>query len=228
MVATLVCSSLLPTPGHQAQAQAVSAATITEIVDSNQVYIQNRVAQVNSVARQRQQVQTRSARASLRFDTGAIARLAHNSSMVVGQCAQLSRGTLLVNGSLNGCSTSTVAGVRGTIYTIEVTEADETIIQVFEGEVVVERNLNPEPTDPMVEDFDPLDPTQDPIRPTFDPVVPFVNPLEPPMRPSEPPVFNEPPTGPGPTSPGFDLLPNGPTDPSFFEPSGFKPPGPAL
>ncbi|NJL47567.1 MAG: hypothetical protein HC929_08865 [Leptolyngbyaceae cyanobacterium SM2_5_2] len=56
----------------------------------------------------------------------------------MGQCAQLNRGTLLVNGTLNGCSTTTVAGVRGTIYTLEVTEEGQTIVQVFEGEVVVE------------------------------------------------------------------------------------------
>ncbi|TVQ07916.1 MAG: hypothetical protein EA368_13055 [Leptolyngbya sp. DLM2.Bin27] len=181
-----MCSSLLATPGHRALAQTISTATITEIVDSNQVYIQNRVARVNSVARQRQQVQTRAARASLRFNTGAVARLAHNSSLVVGQCAQINRGTLLVNGSLNGCSTSTVAGVRGTIYTIKVTDTGETIIQVFEGEVVVERHLNPETVTPLGEDFDPIDPTQDPTRPVFDPMASFVNPLKPPIQPGAP------------------------------------------
>ncbi|WP_206753721.1 hypothetical protein [Leptolyngbya sp. FACHB-60] len=177
MGAALVGSSLLAIPGQRAQGQSISAATVTEILDSNQVYIQNRAAQVNSVAQQRQQVRTRDARASLRFNTGAVARLAHNSSLVVGQCAQLNRGTLLVNGNLNGCSTSVVAGVRGTIYTIEVTETGETIVQVFEGEVVVERHANPEPVDPMAGDFDPIDPSLDPRVPNTDPVVPFINPM---------------------------------------------------
>lgn len=205
MGAALVGSSLLAIPGQRAQGQSISAATVTEILDSNQVYIQNRAAQVNSVAQQRQQVRTRDARASLRFNTGAVARLAHNSSLVIGQCAQLNRGTLLVNGNLNGCSTSTVAGVRGTIYTIEVTETGETIIQVFEGEVVVERHTNPEPLDPTADDVNPLDPSLDPAVPTTDPVVPFVNPMEPsptPVGPSDPvppdPVIPDPtpPTGP--------------------------------
>ncbi|PZO40422.1 MAG: hypothetical protein DCF17_11795 [Shackletoniella antarctica] len=203
MGATLLCSTLLATAGHQAQAQAPAAATVTEILDSNQVYIQNRAARVNSVAQQRQQVRTQSARASLRFNSGAVARLAHNSSLVVGQCAQLNRGTLLVNGNLNGCSTSTVAGVRGTIYTIEVTEAGETIIQVFEGEVVVQRNPNPVPVNPATDDFDALDPSLDPVVPFTDPVVPFINPMEPP--------------GPGPAGP-----PTGPPNPSFG-PLGAKP-----
>jgi hypothetical protein len=204
---------LLATSGYQAQAQTNAAATVTEILDSNQVYIQNRTAQVNSVAQPRQQVRTRAARTSLRFNSGAVARLAHNSSLVVGQCAQLNRGTLLVNGTLNGCSTSTVAGVRGTIYTIEVTETGETIIQVFEGEVVVERNLNPVPGDSMADDFDPLDPSFDPVVPGTDPVVPFANPVEPPSRPGTSPGLEPPPTGP---DPSFDpsinpsIVPTGP------------------
>lgn len=215
MGATLLCSTLLATAGHQAQAQAPAAATVTEILDSNQVYIQNRAARVNSVAQQRQQVRTQSARASLRFNSGAVARLAHNSSLVVGQCAQLNRGTLLVNGNLNGCSTSTVAGVRGTIYTIEVTEAGETIIQVFEGEVVVQRNPNPVPVNPATDDFDALDPSLDPMVPFTDPVVPFINPMEPPGPGPAGPL--EPPITPDPAGP-----PTGPPDPSFG-PLGAKP-----
>ena len=215
MGATLLCSTLLATAGHQAQAQAPAAATVTEILDSNQVYIQNRAARVNSVAQQRQQVRTQSARASLRFNSGAVARLAHNSSLVVGQCAQLNRGTLLVNGNLNGCSTSTVAGVRGTIYTIEVTEAGETIIQVFEGEVVVQRNPNPVPVNPTTDDFDALDPSLDPMVPFTDPVVPFINPMEPPGPGPAGPL--EPPITPDPAGP-----PTGPPDPSL-DPFGAKP-----
>ncbi|MBE9137904.1 hypothetical protein IQ254_11990 [Nodosilinea sp. LEGE 07088] len=215
MGTTLVCSTLLTLPGHQAQGQTNNTATVTEILDSNQVYIQNRAAQVNSIAQQRQQVRTRSARASLRFNTGAVARLAHNSSLVVGQCAQLNRGTLLVNGSLNGCSTSTVAGVRGTIYTLEVTEAGETIIRVFEGEVVVQRNPNPLPVDAMAEDFDPLDPALDPRVPTTDPVVPFVNPVEPPPPVSPPPVSPPPVTPPRITPPPVTPSPEVKLPPQF-------------
>lgn len=135
--------------------QTVSSATVTEILDSNQIFIQNRRAAVNSVAQRQQRVRTQAARASLRFDNGAVARLAHNSSLMVGQCAQLSRGTLLVNGTLNGCSTTTVAGVRGTIYTLEVTEAGETIIQVFEGEVAVGQRTDTPIPDPAETEDDP-------------------------------------------------------------------------
>lgn len=221
MGVALVGSMLLAVPGYEAEAQTNSAATVTEILDSNQVYIQNRAAQVNSVAQPRQQVRTRAARASLRFNSGAVARLAHNSSLVVGQCAQLNRGTLLVNGTLNGCSTSTVAGVRGTIYTIEVTEAGETIIQVYEGEVVVERNLDPVIVDPMADDFDPLDPSLDPVVPGNDPVVPFANPMEPPPGMGTTPGIEPPITGPG--SPGLEPPVDPPVEP-FFEPQPSTPP----
>ncbi|OKH51151.1 hypothetical protein NIES30_03565 [Phormidium tenue NIES-30] len=229
MGAALVGSSLLAIPGQRALGQSSATATVTEILDSNQVYIQNRAAQVNSVAQQRQQVRTRDARASLRFNTGAVARLAHNSSLVVGQCAQLNRGTLLVNGNLNGCSTTVVAGVRGTIYTIEVTDTGETIVQVFEGEVVVGRNANPEPIEAMSNDFDPLDPSLDPAIPTTDPVVPFVNPMEPQTPPTEPsPVAPPDPItpAPDPVTPNPDPVIPPSTEPpaSTFDPMGFGSP----
>ncbi|WOD41175.1 hypothetical protein [Nodosilinea sp. E11] len=213
MAVAVLWSSWLALLGPQAQGQTNAAATVTEILDSNQVYIQNRVARVNHVAQQRQQVRTGSARTALRFNTGAVARLAHNSSLVIGQCAQVNRGTLLVNGTLNGCSTSTVAGVRGTLYTLTVTKAGETIIQVFEGEVVIEHNLNPEPVDLVTEVLDPLNPFFDPVVPSTDPMVPFVKPIEP----SSPGLTPPEPSPSGPSSPGFD-----PTFDPMFEPT-FEP-----
>ena len=130
-------NGLMALPRAAAWGQTVSSATVTEVLDSPQVFIQNRQVAVNSVAQRQQRVRTQAARASLQFNNGAVARLAHNSSLMVGQCAQLNRGTLLVNGSLNGCTTTTMAGVRGTLYTLEVTEEGETMIKVFEGEVAV-------------------------------------------------------------------------------------------
>jgi hypothetical protein len=197
--------------GHPALGQSITSATVTEVLDSNQVYIQNRAAQVNSVAQQRQQVRTQAARTSLRFNTGAVGRLGHNSSLVIGQCAQLNRGTLLVNGAVNGCTTSTLAGVRGTIYTIQVNEAGQTIVQVFEGEVVVERHNQPEPIDPVGEE-DTLNPLTDPAVPSTDPVVPFVNPSEPPVSPVEPPLGTPDP------SPPVEPLSPPPEQPTFQPP----------
>ncbi|QQE65462.1 hypothetical protein GFS31_21500 [Leptolyngbya sp. BL0902] len=164
LLAVVSCALLghgvLALPRFAAWGQTVSDATITEVLDSDQVFIQNRQATVNSVAQNRQRVRTQLARTSLRFNTGAVARLAHHSSLMVGPCAELSRGMLLVNGTLNGCSTTTMAGVRGTLYTLEVNEDRETLIKVFEGEVWVGQRGN---RDLLQDAEDNLD------RPDYDP-----------------------------------------------------------
>jgi hypothetical protein len=143
LLATLVIGGMFHNP---VLGQNNIAATITEILDSPQVYIQNRQVEVDSVAQRQQQVRTGNARAALQFTSGAVARLAHNSSLVVGQCAYVSQGTMLVNGAMDGCSTSVQAGVRGTLYTLEVTEDGQTVIRVFEGEVTVQRLADATPS----------------------------------------------------------------------------------
>ena len=50
-------------------------ATVQEILDGNQVFIQNRQASLNDVAQQQQQVRTGNSRTALLFNTGAVARL---------------------------------------------------------------------------------------------------------------------------------------------------------
>jgi hypothetical protein len=122
------------------QAAQIQQAKVTQVLDSNQVYIQNRQAKVNDRAKQGERVRTGRARAQLSFNTGAVARLAYNSVLTVGQCAQLKQGTLLVSGVVSGCTPSVVAGVRGTTYVLEVNEAGQTQVKVLEGKVAVRRN----------------------------------------------------------------------------------------
>ncbi|HEY9816713.1 MAG TPA: FecR domain-containing protein [Candidatus Obscuribacterales bacterium] len=122
-------------------AQSITSGRVTEILDSDQVYIQEAIARVNDTASQGQQVRTGSARAQVNFNTGAVARLASNSVLTIGQCANLQRGTLLVNGSINGCTPSTLAGVRGTTYLLSVDEAGQETIQVLEGEVTLSKQV---------------------------------------------------------------------------------------
>ncbi|MBD2038795.1 FecR domain-containing protein [Leptolyngbya sp. FACHB-321] len=130
-----------------AQASTINQARITQVLDSPQVFIQNRQAKVNDSAKRGQRVRTGKARAQLTFNTGAIGRLAQNSVLTVGQCARLQQGTLLVNGAMNGCTASVVAGVRGTTYVLEATRGD-TGIKVLEGEVVVSQRQEPNDTEP--------------------------------------------------------------------------------
>jgi hypothetical protein len=116
---------------------SVNRVTITEILDSSEVYIQNVQTRVNQSATLGQVVRTGRARTQLRFNTGAIARMSQNSVLTVGQCANLQRGVLLVNGAMNGCTSSVVAGVRGTTYAVTVLEGQQEQIFVLEGEVEV-------------------------------------------------------------------------------------------
>ncbi|MGD1905206.1 MAG: hypothetical protein ACFB0C_04335 [Leptolyngbyaceae cyanobacterium] len=133
----LALTALLHWPLAVPASASINQATVIEILDGSQVYIQNQQARVNSVAQRQQRVHTAASRASLRFNTGAIARLSSNSSLTVGQCAHVQQGTLLVNGALNGCTNTSVAGVRGTLYTVTVTEDGADVIEVFEGTVEV-------------------------------------------------------------------------------------------
>ncbi len=130
-----------------ARSPTVSQARITQVLDSPQVFIQNRQAKLNDSAKRGQRVRTGKARAQLTFNTGAIGRLAQNSVLTVGQCARLQQGTLLVNGAMNGCTASVVAGVRGTTYVLEANR-DDTGIKVLEGEVVVSQWQEPNDTEP--------------------------------------------------------------------------------
>ncbi|MDX2253906.1 MAG: FecR family protein [Pseudanabaenaceae cyanobacterium bins.39] len=125
-----------------ASAQSTQAK-VQEILDGNQVFIQNKRANINDVATQRQQVRTGASRASLQFNTGAVARLSSNSVLNIGQCARLRRGTILINGAVNACSASITTGVRGTTYLLEVDESGNQQVKVLEGEVIVKRNAQP-------------------------------------------------------------------------------------
>lgn len=135
-----------------ATAQAsVNRAEITQILDSSDVFIQNKQAKVKDSAQKGQRVRTADARAQLLFNTGAVGRLAHNSVLTVGQCARLKQGTLLINGAMNGCTSSVVAGVRGTTYLLEVDEAGEAQVKVLEGEVTVTKPATPVPDEAIDE-----------------------------------------------------------------------------
>ena len=140
---TGLCIFALAAP-HMAPVSAQSTqATIQEILDGNQVFIQNRQASINDVASQQQQVRTGNSRTALLFNTGAVARLSANSVLRIGQCARLQRGTILINGAVNACSSGITTGVRGTTYLLEVDESGNQQVKVLEGEVVVKRNAIP-------------------------------------------------------------------------------------
>ncbi|MCS6811962.1 MAG: FecR family protein [Cyanobacteria bacterium] len=147
-LAVAVCSCLLTIGLHSlpafAQSRTITQATITEILQSNQVYIQNRLAQVRDIARSGERIRTGQARASLRFNTGAIGRLGTNAVLTVGnQCVHVQQGQVLVNGAANACTRNYIAGVRGTLYLIDVDEQQHERFTVLEGQVNLTRRDRP-------------------------------------------------------------------------------------
>lgn len=138
-----LCIFALAAPQLAPASAQSTQAIVQEILDGNQVFIQNQRANLQDVARQPQQVRTGNSRTALLFSTGAVARLSANSVLKIGQCAFLKRGTVLVNGAINACSSSITTGVRGTTYLLEIDESGNQQVKVLEGEVVVKRNATP-------------------------------------------------------------------------------------
>ncbi|ABB56694.1 FecR family protein [Synechococcus elongatus] len=134
---------------------AADQATIVEILDGNQVFINNRQVPINSRANRDQVVRTGASRTQLRFSDQAIGRLGQQSVIKIGsRCFQISRGQILISGPQNGCTKSARLSVRGTNYVVEVAEDGTTNISVLEGQVAVTTfkgqpgagDTNPDPT----------------------------------------------------------------------------------
>lgn len=125
-----------------AQAQ-ISQATVTEILDGNQVFIQGRQASVNNVAGAGQQVSTRISRAGLRFNNGAAGRLRSNTSLIIGQCIQIQQGGIVASGPANACIGSVRVATRGTTFVAELDAENNYNLQVLEGSIAVSQPNNP-------------------------------------------------------------------------------------
>jgi hypothetical protein len=227
-----LCIFALAAPQLAPASAQSTQATVQEILDGNQVFIQNKQASLNDVARQQQQVRTGNSRTALLFNSGAVARLSANSVLNIGQCARLRRGTILINGAVNACSSSITTGVRGTTYLLEVDEAGNQQVKVLEGEVVVTRNATPiidEDSQPTTE-TKPTDPkpkipsTQKPnvTSPTTAPKFKQFSPSPSVIPPTTTPPTTTPPTSTPPTSTPRINTPN-PQDGKPVEPLNGKP-----
>lgn len=121
-----------------AAAEGVSA-TVQEILDRPETYIDNRQARVKDVASEPQQIRTAISRAQLKFGNGATARVPQNSLLRLGsRCFLLERGQMLVSGRQNVCTRSMRVSVRGTNYIVELMENGDTAVTSLEGTVEVE------------------------------------------------------------------------------------------
>ena len=100
---------------------APSSATVQEILDGKELFIDSRQAAVKQKASAPQDVSTGNSRGQLAFATGAVGRLNRNSQLRLGDtCFLLSKGQILVSGAQSGCTRSSRLSVRGTNYLLEV------------------------------------------------------------------------------------------------------------
>jgi hypothetical protein len=134
---------LLPAP----PAGAAETATVQEILDGNELFINQKQARVKARASAPELVSTRNSRGQLAFSSGAAGRLNRFSLLKLGSsCFLLEKGQILVSGPQNGCTRSARLSVRGTNYLVAVQDDGSSELTVLEGSVEVETLKNGEPS----------------------------------------------------------------------------------
>lgn len=126
----------------------INQATVTEILDGEDVYIEQEPAQVEDQADLGQFVETKESRAGLEFNNGAAGRVGINSQVIVGQCVEVQAGQILVSGPANGCVGGFSVGVQGTLYILETNPDGSGSVKVLEG--VVQINSPDEVGEPVI------------------------------------------------------------------------------
>jgi hypothetical protein len=127
-------------------AQQVTAATIIEIRDGDQVFIAGKKARLRQVGQFDQQITTARAKAGLQLTERGGLRMLERSSFVVGsRCVRLFQGRVLISGQIgrNGCVGKVEVRSLGTVYVLEADGSDRGRIIVLEGTVEVSNPSNP-------------------------------------------------------------------------------------
>jgi hypothetical protein len=126
---------------------AAESATVQEIRDGQELYINQKQAAPKDRASAPQTVSTRNSRGQLAFSTGAAGRINRFSLLKLGSsCFLVEKGQILVSGKQNGCTRSARLSVRGTNYLIDVQEDGSAELSVLEGSVDVEQLQDGEST----------------------------------------------------------------------------------
>jgi hypothetical protein len=126
---------------------AAESATVQEILDGRELYINQKQAAPKDRASAPQMVSTGNSRGQLAFSTGAAGRINRFSLLRLGSsCFLVEKGQILVSGKQNGCTRSARLSVRGTNYLIDVQEDGTAELSVLEGTVDVEPLQDGEPT----------------------------------------------------------------------------------
>ena len=136
----LVCAVFLIGATASAHA-AADKATVQEILDGDQLFIDSKKAQVKQTATTPQVISTGDSRGQLQFSSNAIGRINRQSLLKLGSsCFLLNSGQILISGRQDGCTRSNRMSVRGTNYVLEVDGDGNADLAVLEGSVVVESN----------------------------------------------------------------------------------------
>ena len=143
LIAAAAAAGLLARPSAGGTASGSSAqgpaATVQDILDGNQLYIEQRQAKVRDGAKVPDRIRTGDSRAQMAFRAGGTARINRFSQMKLGtNCFFLNQGQVLVSGPQNGCTRSSRMSVRGTNYLISISPSGQAELTVLEGQVMVE------------------------------------------------------------------------------------------
>jgi hypothetical protein len=128
-------------------AWAAESATVQEILDGSELFIDQQQARVKQQAHTPQLLSTQNSRGQLLFNSGAAGRLNRHSKLRLGSaCFLLEKGQVLISGKQNGCTRSSRLSVRGTNYLLEVGNDGEAELSVLEGSVQLEPLADGDPS----------------------------------------------------------------------------------
>ena len=116
-------------------------ATIEEILDGDELFIDHQKASVEETAKSPQVISTGLSRGQIGFSGGAVGRINRQSLVKLGSsCFLLNKGQILISGRQDGCTASSRLSVRGTNYVLKVSDDGSTDLAVLEGSVEVTDN----------------------------------------------------------------------------------------
>lgn len=123
----------------QPAAEPPMRATVQEILDRPELFIEARQARVQDVPAQPERISTRNSRAQLRCSSGAAGRLTRHSQLRLGTgCFLLEQGQVLVSGRQSACTRSLRLSVGGTNYILEHYDNGDAAVVSLQGVLAVE------------------------------------------------------------------------------------------
>jgi hypothetical protein len=133
----LLAASAVATPALAAKQEA----TVREILDGKEFFIDAKQAKVNQKARTPDVISTKASRGTVAFQNGSTARINRNSQFKLqSDCFLLTAGQVLISGPQNTCLKSMKLSARGINYIVSVLEDGSTEVAVLEGQVMVQPN----------------------------------------------------------------------------------------